>query len=325
MTRDQGPGTGKREPGNGKTTASSISHVLPVPGHRSLITDLDSPVTGPGSPVPGSLYIIATPIGNLEDITFRAVRTLREVDLIAAEDTRHSRKLLTHFGIVKPLTSYFDHNKNVKGEYILAQLREGKNVALISDAGTPCISDPGYQLVRDAVAAGITVVPLPGPCAAVAALSAGGLPTDSFAFEGFLSSRRTKRRQQLSAVAAERRVLVFYESANRLLDTLTDLRELLGERQVVVAREITKLHEEFCRDTISAVIEHFNDRTVRGEVVLLVAPGDACAVDEVPWQNLLPRYLTRMSLKDAVKQVAFETGRPRSEIYAEALRLQKTS
>src|SRR6266581_6982155 len=151
----------------------------------------------------GTLYIVATPIGNLEDITFRAVRTLKEVDLIAAEDTRHSRKLLSHFGISRPLTSYFDHNKEFKGNYLLGKLTEGLSVALISDAGTPCISDPGYQLVRDAVASGITVVPVPGPSAVITALSAAGLPTDAFAFEGFLPSRQGKRREKLAALKNE--------------------------------------------------------------------------------------------------------------------------
>ena len=267
--------------------------------------------------------IIATPIGNLEDITFRAVRILREVDLIAAEDTRHSRKLLSHFGISKRLTSYFDHNKNVKGDYILSQLREGRNVALISDAGTPCISDPGYQLVRDAVAEGMRVVPIPGACAAIAALSAAGLPTDSFSFEGFLPSRRTKRRERLSSLVGEPRVLVFYESANRLPATLDDLKELLGDREVVVAREITKMYEEFVRGTTSRVLEQFREQKVRGEVVLLVSPAAAGPVRHLPVIELLRGYLGTMSVKDAVKRVALESGQSRSEIYAEALRLQQ--
>lgn len=268
---------------------------------QSSSADNVSPVPGPRSPVPGLLYIIATPIGNLEDITFRAVRILREVDLIAAEDTRHSRKLLSHFGISKRLTSYFDHNKNVKGDYILSQLREGRNVALISDAGTPCISDPGYQLVRDAVAEGIRVVPIPGACAAIAALSAAGLPTDSFSFEGFLPSRQTKRRERLSSLVGEPRVLVFYESANRLPATLDDLKELLGDREIVVAREITKLYEEFVRGTTSRVLEQFREQKARGEVVLLVSPAAAGPVRHLPVIELLRGYLGTMSVKDAVK------------------------
>jgi len=319
-TRERGPGTSKpgtgdQGPGTGKKP-SAASYDLPVTGHRSLVTDFQSPV-------PGSLYIVATPIGNLEDITFRAVRILREVDLIAAEDTRHSRKLLSHFGISKRLTSYFDHNKNVKGDYILSQLREGRSVALISDAGTPCISDPGFQLVRDAIAEGITVVPVPGPCAAIAALSAAGLPTDSFSFEGFLPSRQTKRRERLASLAAEPRVLVFYESANRLPDTLADLYELLGDREVVVAREITKLYEEFVRGPVSRVMMQFREQKVRGEVVLLVSPAAASPDEHPPVSELLRGCLGTMSVKDAVKRVALETGQPRSEVYAEALRLQR--
>ena len=176
----------------------------------------------------GTLYILATPIGNLEDITIRAVRILGEVDLIAAEDTRHTRKLLSHFGISKPLTSYFDHNKTLKGSVILEKLKNGISVALVTDAGTPCISDPGYQLVRDAVAAGVLVIPIPGACAAVAALSVSGLPTDSFVFEGFLPNRGGKRREKLARLKDEKRLLVFYEAPTRLVATLADIIDIFG-------------------------------------------------------------------------------------------------
>ncbi len=274
----------------------------------------------------GVLYIVATPIGNLEDITFRAVRILREADLIAAEDTRHSRKLLSHFGISKPLTSYFDHNKTLKGRYILDQLGLGFSVALITDAGTPCISDPGYQLVRDAVAAGFVVVPVPGPSAAVAALSAAGLPTDSFVFEGFLPNRQGKRRDKIASLKDEQRVLIFYESPNRLLATLADLREVLGERELVVARELTKIYEEFIRGECSSVIDTLSQRTIKGEVVILVAPATADLEknNSSSIAELLANYLAmgNLSLKDAVKQVAVEIGRPRTEVYAEALKLK---
>jgi len=274
----------------------------------------------------GTLYIVATPIGNLEDMTLRAVRILREVDLIAAEDTRHSRKLLTHFGISKPLTSYFDHNKNVKGAQILARLQEGLSVALISDAGTPCISDPGYQLVRDAVVAGIRVVPIPGACASTAALSASGLPTDSFAFEGFLPNRSGKRREKLASLAGERRVLIFHESPTRLAAALAEILDVMGDREVVVARELTKLYEEFIRGRVSEVLRTVEERGVKGEVVLLIAPSpeeDARDQDLVP--ELLARYLDveRMSVKDAVKRVTQETGEARSRVYQEALKLRK--
>lgn len=274
----------------------------------------------------GTLYIVATPIGNLEDITVRAVRILREADLIAAEDTRHSRKLLSHFAITKPLTSYFDHNKALKGPYIIQQLAEGRSVALITDAGTPCISDPGYQLVRDAVADGYTVVPVPGPSAAIAALSASGLPTDAFVFEGFLPNRQGKRREKLTSLKEERRVIIFYESPNRLQATLADVKEVLGERELVVARELTKLYEEFIRGATSSVIDKLSQRTIKGEVVILMGPAMASSSDEASLSAVdrLNDYLSRgtMTLKDAVKQVVSETGCPRSEIYAEALKLK---
>lgn len=275
----------------------------------------------------GTLYIVATPIGNLEDITFRAVRILKEVDLIAAEDTRHTRKLLTHFGISKSLTSYFDHNKHLKGDAILDRLRNGASVALVSDAGTPCIADPGYQLVRDAVAEGISVVPIPGASAAVAALSASGLPTDCFSFIGFLPSKQGRRRQLLSSVLSEERVLIFYEAPSRLMATLADIREILGERSLVVARELTKIYEEFARGTTTEVIARFVDRQVKGEVVILVAPAKESAQGiggAESLQEILKRYLfgEGLSLKDAVKRASIETELSRSEVYSEALRIK---
>ena len=276
----------------------------------------------------GTLYIVATPIGNLEDITFRAVRILGEVDLIAAEDTRHSRKLLAHFGISRPLTSYFDHNKHFKGSYIIEKLKEGLSVALVTDAGTPCVSDPGYQLVRDAAAGGILVVPVPGPSAAVAALSAAGLPTDRFAFEGFLPSRSGKRREKLRLLKDEERVLVFHESPRRLVATLPDLLEIMGDREAVVARELTKIHEEFVRGKLSEIIERLKGCPVKGEVVFLVAPEPAAAVPvHERSEELLREYIAggRLSLKDAVARTAKETGKARSDVYAEALRIKKES
>jgi 16S rRNA (cytidine1402-2'-O)-methyltransferase len=273
----------------------------------------------------GTLYIVATPIGNLEDITFRAVRILREVDLIAAEDTRHSRKLLSHFGISRPLTSYFDHNKEFKGGYILTKLHAGLSVALISDAGTPCISDPGYQLVRDAINGGVPVVPIPGPSAAIAALSASGLPTASFAFEGFLPSRQGKRREKLATLKDEQRLLVFYESPNRLLAALADMEEILENREAVVARELTKIYEQFARGTLSQIAAKFSGEKVRGEVVILVAPAAAPEkTDAAALSGLLQIYLSsgKLSLKDAVQRVAGETGLPRGEVYSTALKLK---
>lgn len=273
----------------------------------------------------GTLYIIATPIGNLEDMTLRAVRILREVDLIAAEDTRHTRKLLTHFGISKPLTSYFDHNKTIKGAVILDKLKDGISVALVSDAGTPCISDPGYQLVRDAVAAGVTVVPIPGACAAVAALSVSGLPTDSFVFEGFLPNRGGKRREKLTVLKEEKRLLILYEAPTRLMATLTDIFDILGDRDVVVAREITKMYEELLRGTVSTVIDTLQGRQLKGEIVLLIAPSaEPLPVRDESVTELLQNYLFSegITVKDAVRKVAKETGVPKGKVYEQALRLK---
>jgi 16S rRNA (cytidine1402-2'-O)-methyltransferase len=271
-----------------------------------------------------TLYIIATPIGNLEDITYRAVRILGEVDLIAAEDTRHSLKLLNHFGISKPLTSYFDHNQQFKGERILNALRRGKSVALISDAGTPCISDPGFQLVRDAVAENIPVVPVPGACAAVAALAASGLPTDNFTFAGFPPSRQGKRRTFLSDMNALPGTLVLYEAPHRLVGTLSDIREILGERQVIVARELTKIYEEFIRGSASEVIAAVSQDIVRGEVVILIAAGEGTPQETEPLEQVLDRLMAdgTLSIKDVAKQAAIISGVSRSEAYSEALRLK---
>jgi 16S rRNA (cytidine1402-2'-O)-methyltransferase len=274
----------------------------------------------------GTLYIVATPIGNLEDITFRAVRILQEVDLIAAEDTRHSRKLLTHFGISQQLTSYFDHNKNFKGAFILEKLKQGLSVALISDAGTPCISDPGYQLIREAVAADISVIPIPGPSAAIAALSASGLQTDSFVFEGFLPNRQGKRRNKLLALREEKRVIILHESPKRLQAALSDMLEVLGDREIVIAREITKIYEEFTRGFLSEIILKFKDRQVKGEVILLVAPLQGMETDRnFSLSDLLEKFMLKekLSLKDAVKRIVLDTGLARSTVYREALQLLK--
>jgi 16S rRNA (cytidine1402-2'-O)-methyltransferase len=273
----------------------------------------------------GTLYIVATPIGNLEDITFRAIRILKEADLIAAEDTRHSRKLLSHYGISRPLTSYFDHNKTFKGNFILEKLREGLSVALIADAGTPCISDPGFQLVRDACTAGIPIVPVPGPSAVIAALAASGLPTNRFSYEGFLPNRQGKRREKLLTLKGEERVLVFYESPRRLVATLADLLREMGNREVVIARELTKIYEEFIRGNLVDVMARMNERQIKGEVVLLVAPAPPHdSPGAFPIADLLLKYMgsEEISLKDAVKRVVLESGRTRREVYAEALRLK---
>jgi 16S rRNA (cytidine1402-2'-O)-methyltransferase len=274
--------------------------------------------------MPGILYIVATPIGNLEDMTFRGVRILREVDLIAAEDTRHSLKLLNHFNISKPLTSYFDHNKQFKGERILNSLRQGKNVALISDAGTPCVSDPGYQLVRDAIADGISVIPIPGSSAAVAAISASGLPSDVFTFAGFPPSRKGKRRTFLSDMIGLPGTLVFYEAPHRLEASLSDILTVMGERQIVVARELTKIYEEFLRGTVSEVIAAVSFGKVRGEVVVMVAPGEPAEQQGEPLDGILRRLMIqeRLSVKDAARKASEITGISRNKAYSEALRFR---
>lgn len=294
---------------------------MPVTGANSKGTGMSGPRADMKK---GTLYIVATPIGNLEDMTFRAVRTLGEVDLIAAEDTRHSLKLLNHFNISRPLTSYYDHNQQFKGERILEMLRQGKSVALISDAGTPCISDPGYHLVRDAVAEGIAVIPIPGCCAAVAALSASGLPSDNFTFVGFPPSRQGKRRAFLGEVAAMPGTLLLYEAPHRLENTLADMLEIFGERQVVVARELTKIYEECLRGTVSEVIAAVAQGKARGEVVILVAPGERLEEEPEALEDILRRLLydQGLSVKDAARTAAATTGLSRNDAYSTALRIR---
>jgi 16S rRNA (cytidine1402-2'-O)-methyltransferase len=205
----------------------------------------------PTRPAPGTLYVVATPLGNLEDVSLRALRVLREVSVVACEDTRHTHKLLHSHGIATATTSYYEHNERWKGGQILDRLREGRSVALVSDAGTPGISDPGYRLVRDARAAGIPVVPVPGASAAVTALSVSGLPTDRFLFVGFLPARAAARRRALEAISAERATIVLYESPLRVLEALADLASVLGDREAFLCREATKVHEEYMRGRLS--------------------------------------------------------------------------
>lgn len=219
----------------------------------------------------GTLYIVATPIGNLEDITLRALRILKEVDLIACEDTRHTLKLLRHFGIEKKLLSYFEHNKQARGEKILKLLSDGQNIALVSDAGTPGISDPGYNLVRAAIAHGLTIETIPGPSAAIAALSASGLPTDRFLFLGFPPQKEGKKKRFFESAREERGTLILYESPHRVLKSLRLLLEVMGDREVALAHELTKIHEGFIRGKISQVICDEDKIVTKGEWVILVA------------------------------------------------------
>ena len=222
--------------------------------------------------VAGTLYIVSTPIGNLEDITHRALRILREVNMVACEDTRHTRKLLNHFAIDAATISYHEHNERERADELCAMLATGKNIALVSDAGTPIISDPGFRVVNLAIEKGFAVVPIPGATAFVAALSASGLPSDQFFFAGFLPARRSARRTKLEAWRSIDTTLIFYEAPHRISATLRDAAEILGHRQAVVARELTKLHEQFARGRLDELAEGFSDgNQARGEIVLLIA------------------------------------------------------
>jgi len=218
----------------------------------------------------GKLYLVATPVGNLEDITLRALRILKEVNLIAAEDTRHTRHLLSHYGISTPLTSYHQYNERQKAQSLLQRILSGAEVALVSDAGTPGISDPAYVLVRQALEVGIRVIPIPGPTAFISALCASGLPTDRFLFEGFLPHREGKRRRRLEAVKEETATLIFYESPFRIHDLLKEISEILGDRPLIVAREMTKRFEEILRGTSASLLQDLQGKTLKGEITVLV-------------------------------------------------------
>ena len=224
-----------------------------------------------GGSVKGILYIVSTPIGNLDDITLRALKTLRHVDLIAAEDTRRTRKLLSHFDIHTPLVSYFEHNELKKLDKLLSHMKRGKEIALVSDAGTPGISDPGYRLVQQAIESGIPVIPIPGPSAVIAAMSISGLPTDSFTFAGFLPKKGGKRRKLLEKLGDLDGTSILYESPHRLMRTLEDLLEVCGDRQIVITRELTKAFEETTRGTIREVINTLEGRRIKGEVTIVLA------------------------------------------------------
>ncbi len=218
----------------------------------------------------GALYLVATPIGNLKDITYRAVEVLKSVDFIACEDTRHAKILLDHYGIQKPLVSYFDHSESKKAPKIIQKIKEGQSVALVSDAGTPGIADPGYRLVAEAIKEGVRLEPIPGPCAALAALGVSGLSTDRFIFEGFLPVKSGARKNRLRALKEEKRTVIFYESPHRILKTLSAIQETFGDIQIVVARELTKKFEEILRGNVREVTEKFQSRKILGEFVILL-------------------------------------------------------
>jgi 16S rRNA (cytidine1402-2'-O)-methyltransferase len=266
----------------------------------------------------GTLYVVATPLGNLEDVTLRALRVLREVSLVACEDTRRTGVLLHTRGISTPTTSYFEHNESWKGGRILETLRAGRDVALVSDAGTPGISDPGYRLVREARDEGLPVVPVPGPSAAVAALSVSGLPTDRFLFVGFLPPRPSARRRALEELAKERSTLVFHESPARALDSLADMVAVLGDREAFLCREATKVHEEYLRAPLSALLAALAVReSVKGEIVLVVkgAPGASLSARPEPvplYRELAAEGRTR---REAVKETARRLGLGARDVY----------
>jgi 16S rRNA (cytidine1402-2'-O)-methyltransferase len=270
---------------------------------------------------PGTLFVVATPIGNLEDITMRAIRILKEVQLVAAEDTRRTRILLNAYQIETPLTSLYEQNEARKSGQIIGRLLRGERVAYVSDAGTPGISDPGYLLVREAIARGIPVTPVPGPSAAIAALSVSGLPMDSFIFLGFLPTKSVRRRQLLLSLETERRTLVFYESPHRLLASLHDMEDLLGSRQIVVSREMTKFHETWLRGPIGRVIASLDETQVRGEVTLIVA---GRSPDMPVWtdaellarcERLRQEEGDGLSRRDMADRVSREAGVPKKRVY----------
>jgi 16S rRNA (cytidine1402-2'-O)-methyltransferase len=264
-----------------------------------------------------ALYIVATPIGNLEDITLRALRVLREADLIACEDTRQTRKLLDHYGIAKPVTSYHDHNEAARAAELIERIERGESIALVSDAGTPLISDPGYRLVAAAIAAGITVIPVPGPSAVMGALAAAGLGTDSFRFCGFLPPKTSQRQKVLEEWKHEACTLVFYEAPHRILETLEDIAAVMPARAVVIARELTKLHEEFLRGTATDLIATLSARpSVRGEITLLIGKAEHVEADNTPIDEAI-RALEASGVPrmDAIKLVAKARGLSKREVY----------
>lgn len=273
----------------------------------------------------GTLYIVATPIGNLEDITLRALRVLREVGLIACEDTRRTKKLLSHFQISTPLTSYFEGNESKKGPYIISRLKGGIDVALVSDAGTPGISDPGYRLVRLALDNSIPVTPIPGPSALITVLSVAGLPTDSFVFEGFVPSKARSRERFLFKIKGEGRTTILFESPKRITTTLEDIKRIWGDIELVVARELTKLYEEVLRGKVSEALERLGKAEPKGEFTIILPPVKEREGAEPPLEEQVRQYLKEFDLPmgEVIKMVAEERGIPKREVYKVALQLKK--
>ncbi|GAA0106393.1 16S rRNA (cytidine(1402)-2'-O)-methyltransferase [Paraclostridium sordellii] len=275
----------------------------------------------------GKLYVCGTPIGNLEDITYRTLKVLNEVDLIAAEDTRHSIKLLNHFEISKPLTSYHEHNKENKGGYLINKLLSGENIALISDAGMPGISDPGEEIIKQAIENDIEVVVLPGPTASITALIGSGLETGKFVFEGFLDRDKKRRREELELIKHEKRTIIFYESPHRLKDTLKDMLKILGNRNIAVNRELTKKYQEVIRTDIQGCIDIFNEREIKGEFVLIVEGFKGEIEETCEYNDLNDReYVIKLmeegiTKKDAIKFVCKERKLKKDVVYKQVLDL----
>jgi 16S rRNA (cytidine1402-2'-O)-methyltransferase len=277
---------------------------------------------------PGTLYVVATPIGNLEDISYRAVRVLKEADLIACEDTRHTAKLLHHYEIDKPTVSYHEHNEAARAEELVAKLEQGMNIAQVSDAGMPGISDPGYRVIKLAIERGVPVVPIPGASAVVVALAASGLPTDNFQFLGFLPARSGERRTLLESVRDAQHTTVVYEAPHRIAETMKDVVELLGsERPVVLARELTKVHEEFIRGSAAEVLQRVEKHELKGEMTLLIGKSEPAAVPAARKDiaSRVQEIMREGSVDEntALKVVAKELGVSKSEAYRELQRLRK--
>jgi len=274
--------------------------------------------------MPGMLYLVPTPIGNLSDISIRCRETLEQADFIAAEDTRVSLKLLNHLGIKKSLVSYYEHNKTFKGNVIVERILAGETCALVSDAGSPAISDPGEDLVKQCAEAGITVCAIPGPCAAITALSISGQSTGRFTFEGFLSTAKKSRKEHLDSLINEQRTMIFYEAPHKLLNTLEDMAAAFGgDRPISLCRELTKLHEEVIRTTLAGAVELYNNQPPKGEYVLVVAGAVPAVAESATAEDAAKRVKELMdggmSRKDAVKQTAQELNLPKNAVYDAAL------
>ncbi len=313
--------TGRRHQKRGVSKGSSA-------GSRSRSVSRPEPNQPDGRSKPAStaaagLYVVATPIGNARDITLRALAVLGAATVIACEDTRTTAKLLAIHSIQTKLTPYHEHNAVRARPALIKRLKKGETVALVSDAGTPLVSDPGYRLVGEAVAAGIAVFPLPGASAVMAALAASALPTDRFFFQGFLPGRKTARRKVLAEIASVPATLVIMESPKRLAASLADMADVLGDRQAAIARELTKKFEEIRRDTLAGLAAHYENKGApRGEVTVVIAPGGETAIDDDELDALLAAALGKMSLRDAAASVSAETGTPKKKTYARALKLR---